>query len=81
MSINKPVDVGAPDPELKTSPILEELDEEFDVLTQEVEAHAVCWFNDVNYPDGDYVCSSSRILLRCDKGVWIRRGSCDPDNP
>jgi hypothetical protein len=79
--MSKPVDVGDADPELKTSPILEELDEEFDVLAQEVEAHAVCWFNDVQYADGSYVCSSSRILLRCEKGMWVRKGSCDPDNP
>ena len=34
---HQPVMVGSADPELKTSPILEERDEEFDVLAQEVE--------------------------------------------
>jgi hypothetical protein len=81
MSDIKPVDVGASDPELKTSPILEEMDEEYEVLAQEVEDHAVCWFNSASYNDGSYVCSSSRILLRCDKGIWVRKGSCDPGNP
>lgn len=81
MTNTKPIDVGAADPELKTSPILEEQDEEFEVLAQEVEDHAVCWFNSASYADGGYVCSSSRILLRCDKGIWVRKGSCDPDNP
>ena len=75
------IDVGAADPELKTSPILEEMDEEYEVLLQEVEDQAVCWFNNSSYNDGSYVCSSSRIRLYCDKGLWIRRGGCDPDNP
>lgn len=73
--------VGAPDPELKTSRILEESDEEYDVLSQEVDDVPYCFFNDVMYKDGDYVCSGSSILLHCVKGLWIRQGGCDPDNP
>jgi len=45
-------DVGAPDPELKTSPIVDEGDEEFDVISQEVEDLPVCYFNGVSYPNG-----------------------------
>ena len=73
--------VGSPDPELKTSPILEESDENFDVLAQEVEELPVCYFNNTAYDDGTFVCSSSRVLLRCEKGLWVRKGGCDPDNP
>lgn len=73
--------VGSPDPELKTSPILEESDEDFEVLAQEVEELPSCYFNDAVYADGIYVCSSSRVLLQCEKGLWVRKGGCDPDNP
>lgn len=78
---HQPVMVGSADPELKTSPILEERDEEFDVLAQEVEDMPACYFNNVAYPDGTYACSGSGVLLHCDKGIWIRQGGCDPDNP
>ena len=69
--------VGAPDPELKTSPIFDEYDEEapaeFDVET------AVCYFNGDTYPIGEYVLSGSE-LLRCERrGVWVREGEMRPD--
>lgn len=73
-------DVGAPDPELKTSPITDEGDEEFDVISQEVEDLPTCYFNDVSYPAGKYVCSSSKELLQCQNGLWVRVGTCDPEN-
>lgn len=76
-----PVQVGAPDPELKNSPIIEETDEEFPVLAQQFDEMAVCYFNNIAYDTGSYVCSGSGELLRCDKGVWVLQGSCDPDNP
>ncbi|OGT22317.1 MAG: hypothetical protein A2V90_00905 [Gammaproteobacteria bacterium RBG_16_57_12] len=80
----KPVhlhNVGSPDPEAKTSPILEETDEDFEVLEQEVEEQGICYFNNVVYEDGSYVCSGSGELLHCEQGVWVRSGGCDPDNP
>lgn len=72
--------VGSPDPELRTSPILEEFDDDYLVLKQQVPGEPVCYFNDKKYPHGTYVCSGDS-LLRCDYGIWIRTGSCDPDNP
>ncbi|MGF1761650.1 hypothetical protein L4D76_27870 [Photobacterium sagamiensis] len=75
------ISVGAPDPELKTSPILDEGDEEFDVLSQEVDDLPQCYFNNVAYDDGTYVCSGSGALLHCEKGLWVRESGCDPDNP
>lgn len=72
--------VGAPNFEMKTSPILDE-DEEFDVLSQELEEFPSCHFNDVLYQSGTYVCSGSGALLCCEKGLWVRKGGCDPDNP
>lgn len=71
--------VGAPDPELKNSPIAEETDEESRVLKQEEPGEPVCFFNNKSYPHGAHVCSGD-ALLRCDYGIWIRIGSCDPDN-
>lgn len=82
--MNKPVglmDVGAPSPEARTSPIMEESDEELAVLAQLQEEGGFCYFNNLSYADGSYVCSGSSEQLRCDKGVWIREGGCDADNP
>lgn len=76
-----PIQVGAPDPELNTSPILEEFDEEFPALAQQFDELPVCYFNNVAYDTGTFVCSGTGELLRCEKGVWVLEGSCDPDNP
>jgi hypothetical protein len=72
--------VGAPDPEKNTSPIAEETDEEYDVIRQELPGEPVCFFNNSQYKNGQSVCSGS-ARLRCNYGVWVRDGSCDPDNP
>ena len=72
--------VGAPDPELRNSPIIEETDEEYEVLVREAPEDAVCYFNNTLYRSGQFVCSGDE-LLRCEAGAWVREGSCDPDNP
>jgi len=63
--------VGAPDPERRTSPILDE-DEELS-LDSEVET-GVCYFNDVAYPRGQYLRSGSELLHCEERGVWVRKG-------
>ena len=67
--------VGAPDPELETSPIVGEEDQ------VEVEPNVrggTCSFNGVGYRIGDYVQSGSE-LLRCEApGVWVREGELRP---
>lgn len=68
--------VGAPDPELKTSPIFDEGDE-FS-LDMELET-GICYFNNVAYPIGQYVLSGSDLLHGEERGVWIRRGEMRPD--
>jgi hypothetical protein len=73
--INAP-NVGAPDPELKNSPIFDRESEEFEMLDLEFES-SVCYFNGVSYVDDAYVCSGNE-LLHCERGVWIRKGSCYP---
>lgn len=72
--------VGAPDLELTNSPFAEETDEDSEVLRLEVPGEPACYFNGVSYRHDSYVCSGS-TLLRCDYGIWVRTGSCDPDNP
>lgn len=72
-------DVGSVDPELNTSPIAEENDDETDVLKQEVPGETACYFNDQSFPTGSYVKSGTAIL-RCDYGIWVPAGPADPDN-
>lgn len=64
--------VGAPDPEKRTSPILDE-DEEFS-LDLELETGG-CYFNGQSYPIGAYVLSGSELLHCEERGLWVRRGS------
>jgi len=73
-------DVGSADPELKTSPIAEENDDETVVLKQEMPGESVCFFNGQSFPTGSYV-KSGNALLKCDYGIWVPAGSADPDNP
>lgn len=63
--------VGAPDPERKTSPILDD-DAELS-LDAELEA-GVCYFNDVVYPIGTCVESAGEVLCCLERGVWVRKG-------
>jgi hypothetical protein len=73
-------DVGAPDPELATSPIAEEGSDNVETLRLEVPGEAVCYFNDKQFVTGDFV-KSGTSLLKCDYGIWIPAGPADPDNP
>ncbi len=67
--------VGAPDPERRSSPIFDQDDE----ISLDLELEAgVCYFNDVAYPIGEYVLSGSEVL-RCEgRGVWVREGEAQP---
>lgn len=66
--------VGAPDPETRTSPIFDEYDE----ISLELEA-GVCYFNNVAYPVGQYLRSGSELLHCEERGVWVRKGEARPD--
>jgi hypothetical protein len=69
--------VGVPDPELRNSPIFDSSDADELSLDAELETGA-CYFNNVRYKIGDYVCSGEE-LLRCEgRGVWMREGTCYP---
>ncbi len=78
---HNPPFVGAPDPELRNSPVVEDTDEEFGIYALEYPERPVCYFNNVAYQSGQFVCAGRGELLRCEEGVWVREGSCDPDNP
>jgi hypothetical protein len=71
--------VGAPDPELNTSPIVDEsqLDEKAGARDLELE-EAVCHFNNEEFPIGTYVQSGDEVLKCTGRGVWERRGEKRP---
>ncbi|WP_455218477.1 hypothetical protein [Kaarinaea lacus] len=79
-NVQSTIQVGSPDPELKTSPIVEETSEDFEFIMQEFEDLPVCYFNNTSFASGRYVCSGSGELLHCEKGLWVREGTCDPEN-
>jgi hypothetical protein len=70
--------VGAPDPERKTSPIFDEYEEIS--LDMEVET-GLCYFNNSAYPIGAYVLSGSELLHCEERGVWVRKGEMRPGGP
>jgi hypothetical protein len=72
--------VGAPDPDRKTSPILEEYDEDAPILAQEFDDLPMCWYNDETYASGAMVRTGDGSLLRCEKGVWVRQDLPDPED-
>jgi hypothetical protein len=76
----KPEQLGAPDPELKNSPIAWETDEDTETLRESVPGDPVCFFNDLAYSHGTVICSGT-ALLRCDHGLWVPAGPADSSNP
>ena len=74
-----PRQVGAPDPELRTSPIVDEseLDEHAGSRDLELE-EGVCYFNGETFPIGTYVLSGSELLLCSGRGVWVASGEKRP---
>jgi len=72
--------LGAPDPERKTSPVAWEADEDTEALREAVPEEAVCFFNDRPFDHGTVVKSGS-TLLRCDHGIWLPAGPTDESKP
>lgn len=73
-------DVGAVDPKLQTSPIAEEMAEDWQILRQEVPEGVVCYFNGEAFQSGAFVRSGS-VVLECREGLWVEIGPADPRNP
>jgi len=70
--------VGAPDPDRRTSPIFDE--DENEELSPDLELETgVCYFNDVAYQIGQYVRSGSELLHCEERGVWVRTGEVRSD--
>ena len=68
---NRVTQVGAPDPELKTSPVFDE-DED---LSPDLELETgACYFNSRIYAVGQYLLSGSELLHCEQRGVWVRKG-------
>ncbi len=80
MHANGPQHVGAPDPELRTSPIVAETADDFEIMAREIAEDGLCYFNARPFAQGAFVCSGTE-LLQCERGAWIIKGGCDPDNP
>jgi len=72
--------VGAPDPEKRNSPVLEESADDFAEQGLPASDTPLCYFNGTAYAHDSYVCSGDE-LLHCQLGVWVLQGSCDPVNP
>jgi hypothetical protein len=73
-----PRQVGALDPELRNSPIIDEsaFDERAGSADLELE-RAVCYFNGEAFLPGTYVMSGSE-LLQGGLGVWVSKGEKRP---
>jgi len=77
----RPPQVGAPDPEMRTSPIAgQSIEFGEDDTPPDLEAFesGVCYFNNEAFSFGSYVLSGDE-LLSCEKpGVWVRKGEQPP---
>jgi hypothetical protein len=72
--------VGAPDPELKNSPIIGEVEYDAEEVTPGLETEApACYFNGQAFALGEYVRSGSEVLQCAERGVWVRKGEQRPD--
>ena len=72
--IERAPQVGAADPERRTSPIHTDPEQSFELLREQVGDEAAgCHFNDVRYPEGARVMSGSSCL-RCERGIWVEVG-------
>lgn len=70
MTLHAP-QVGAADPEKRTSPMLDD-DEEF--LPELAAETGVCYFNDEAYSVGAFVLSGPELLQCEEGGLWVRKG-------
>ncbi|OGA67567.1 MAG: hypothetical protein A3G83_03780 [Betaproteobacteria bacterium RIFCSPLOWO2_12_FULL_68_20] len=72
--------VGAPDPERNTSPIIDESEYDEHAASPDLDIETgVCTFNGEKFELGAYVQSGSEVLQCRPRGVWVRRGEKRPD--
>lgn len=73
--------VGAPDPELKNSAIIDEFEYDEHAASRDLESEeGICHFNSIEFPIGTYVLSGSEVLQCNGRGVWVRKGEKRPDS-
>lgn len=65
-----PIDVGAPIPEMKNSPIISDIDADREMTEPEIPEERMCYFNGEGYSHGTYV-KTGAVVLQCDRGVWV----------
>ena len=67
--------VGAPDPELVNSPIVDDSEHDEHAGPRDTELElGCCYFNGETYPIGTYVDSGGEVLQCIGRGVWARMG-------
>ena len=72
--------VGAPDPEQKNSPIVDEAEYDDQDASPDLEIESpACYFNGEAFAIGEYVRSGSELLQCAERGVWVRKGEKRPD--
>lgn len=70
--------VGAADPERRSSPIQTDPGQSFELLREQVGDEASgCYFNDVQYANETLILSGS-TCLRCEHGIWVEAGTKVP---
>ncbi len=67
-------DVGPPFDTEQNSPVVDELK---DHDTEKTINNAVCWFNSVQYREGEEVLSEGVVLKCHSSGKWVKQGSAD----
>ena len=71
--------LGAPDPEKNTSPIVDESEYDEHAASRDLEIEeGACYFNGEQFPIGTYVLSGSELLLCNGRGVWVNKGENRP---
>ena len=67
--------LGAPEPEQETSPIVDEAAFDETAAAPPPESGGpVCLFNGEPFAPGSFVLSGNE-LLKCERGVWVRQGA------
>ena len=73
--------VGAADPERRSSPVESAPEESFELMREQIGDEAAgCYFNDVRYTNGSHVLSGE-TYLRCERGIWVEAGTRLPRSP
>ena len=71
--------LGAPDPELRNSPIIDESEYDEHAASPDLEIEkGACYFNGEAFAIGRYVKSGSEVLFCTGRGVWVRQGEKRP---